>query len=1099
MASPPPGSPAPVPPPDGTPAPTAISWDPHGWTVVEPSGAPGVASRAASGVAQSQRGSQSATGAPGALDHAVGHRLGPYDILDVIARGGQGVVYKARHRELGTLVALKILLQHKAARAVQLFRQEAQVLARLRHPNLIVVTDLGEMMGVPFLAMDYVRGADLKSIVDQRGPLGFEEARAVVEPIARTLQFCHDRGLVHRDVKPQNILMEERTARPILIDFGLLKRAEQFEKEYGAIAPAAQPQSEAGGTPSFMAPEQTGATGFGAVGPRSDVYGLGSTLYYLLTGKFPLRGPTMLTTLKMVVAEVPVDPRVHRPDVPAVLAELCLKAMAKRQEDRPVSAEAFADVLRPRPPPEGDAEFYRQRGCARRDAGDLTGALSDFARAAEMLAPGDPLEQKLDEERRSVEAQLARRGETRPVVKLAAALAFILLAGVSAFAFLRGPPGIDWSDKTPPELTLAPPPEWDGGPLAVSCTVRDAQPKGVRWQLVIDGRPAGAPFEAAVGPTGRVDARLELASVTSGTIGSLRVTAVAEDRAGNTSRAEVEVPIRRQPPRIAIESPRDRLVTNARTVAVRAVVGSGRLRGGEVVLRAGDEERARLPLRVTAGNVVFLEALPLPGEDVDCVVEVRSTDLVGNTGRAAAALRVDRTPPELVVVAPAGEPVVREEEVRVQGRVRDASAVTVLLDGRALPVEGEGAFAGPFRLAREGRNEGRVVARDEAGNEAEVAVAAVRDRTPPRLLAVRRIPPEPEVTAERLSVVLVTDEACTATVAGSPARRDPDGRTHSLDVTLPLGKTSLGVVLTDSLGNTVRLEPPQLVVERVLPAVLRPAWWPLAPAQSEYAVEQQLVVAFENGLGMRFALIPPGTFRMGSPESEPGRETDEFAHEVALTRAFYAGANEVTNAQFRRFRPAHDSGEFRGKDLRGDEHPVVNVTLAEAREFCRWLDAQAGVEGVHRLPTEAEWERAYRAETDGPYFWGTAPGDGKAHANGAGLEAALYAGLEERDVFPFRDEWLATAPVGRLKPNAFGLCDMAGNAAEWVSDRFGSYPTELARDPVGPASGKHAVARGGSFAEGPFRCRAAFRQALADGRYPTIGFRVVANRAVLRR
>src|SRR6185369_6560233 len=103
-----------------------------------------------------------------------------------------------------------------------------------------------------FLAMDFVKGSDLKAVVGAKGPLGFDEARRVLAPIAHTLHFCHERGVVHRDVKPSNILIEEQTGRPILIDFGLLKRAERFEQEFGGVATPMMSGSELGGTPSFM-------------------------------------------------------------------------------------------------------------------------------------------------------------------------------------------------------------------------------------------------------------------------------------------------------------------------------------------------------------------------------------------------------------------------------------------------------------------------------------------------------------------------------------------------------------------------------------------------------------------------------------------------------------------------------------------------------------------------------------------------------------------------------------------------------------------------------------------------------------------------------
>ncbi|MEZ0230807.1 MAG: formylglycine-generating enzyme family protein, partial [Planctomycetota bacterium] len=134
----------------------------------------------------------------------------------------------------------------------------------------------------------------------------------------------------------------------------------------------------------------------------------------------------------------------------------------------------------------------------------------------------------------------------------------------------------------------------------------------------------------------------------------------------------------------------------------------------------------------------------------------------------------------------------------------------------------------------------------------------------------------------------------------------------------------------------------------------------------------------------------------------------------------------------------------------------------------------------------------------GRYFWGKGPEVAGDFANGADIAAATLIGMEEKDAFPVRDAWPVTAPIGKRSPNAFGLWDTIGNAAEWVSDRFGSYPSDSVKDPTGPEKGSQ-IARGGSFAEGPLRCRAAFRQGLSDGRHPTVGFRVVATKPIEKR
>ena len=270
--------------------------------------------------------------------------FGPYEILGEIARGGQGVVLRARHRELGHLVALKLLtggaaVQHKR------FRQEAKVLARLRHPHLARVTDLGERSGTPFLAMDLVEGADLASRVANSGPPPLAWSARIMALIGYTLHYCHQQGIVHRDLKPANVLIEAESERPVLVDFGLAQR----DAERMALGSLDQgPLSLTGelkGTPSFMAPEQASPERYGPVSPATDVYALGATLYFLLTGRPPFWGEGMVQTLRQVIAEPPPDPRQIVPGLPPALAQLCLRSLAKDPRQRPSDAAAAAREL----------------------------------------------------------------------------------------------------------------------------------------------------------------------------------------------------------------------------------------------------------------------------------------------------------------------------------------------------------------------------------------------------------------------------------------------------------------------------------------------------------------------------------------------------------------------------------------------------------------------------------------------------------------------------------------------------------------------------------------------------------------------------------
>jgi serine/threonine protein kinase/TPR repeat protein len=272
-------------------------------------------------------------------------QVGPYQVFEEIARGGQGVVLKARHASRGTVVALKLQLnadpQHHAR-----FQREAETLARLSHPNLLAVDGFGQLPnGTPFLAMEFVRGRDLSDMVRTHGRLGVEDLAEVLLPLADVLHYCHEQGVVHRDVKPQNVMLEAETGRVLLVDFGLIKRDRLRAAWSTQDRQSLTQEGTTLGTPSFMPPEQVSEE-YGRVDARSDVYALGALLYFLLTGRKPFDGESTVNVLMKVMSSPAPDPRAAVPSVPAPLAELCLRCMAKDMSERPASAAEFADALR---------------------------------------------------------------------------------------------------------------------------------------------------------------------------------------------------------------------------------------------------------------------------------------------------------------------------------------------------------------------------------------------------------------------------------------------------------------------------------------------------------------------------------------------------------------------------------------------------------------------------------------------------------------------------------------------------------------------------------------------------------------------------------
>jgi serine/threonine protein kinase len=257
-----------------------------------------------------------------------------YEILETIGRGGMGVVYKARQKSLDRMVAVKVILSghHAGAEEMRRFRTEAEAIARLQHPNILQVFELGEQNGQPFLVMEFCGGGSLARHL-KGGPMPAADAARLALTLAEATHHAHSHGIIHRDLKPANVLMTG-DGTPKISDFGLAKRLdEQGHTQTGAVM----------GTPSFMAPEQ--ATGSRNVGPATDTYALGAILYECLTGRPPYAGATAFETLQQVVGEAPTPPRRLAPSVPRQLEAIVLRCLEKEPSRRYASAKGLADDL----------------------------------------------------------------------------------------------------------------------------------------------------------------------------------------------------------------------------------------------------------------------------------------------------------------------------------------------------------------------------------------------------------------------------------------------------------------------------------------------------------------------------------------------------------------------------------------------------------------------------------------------------------------------------------------------------------------------------------------------------------------------------------
>ncbi len=305
-----------------------------------------------------------------------------------------------------------------------------------------------------------------------------------------------------------------------------------------------------------------------------------------------------------------------------------------------------------------------------------------------------------------------------------------------------------------------------------------------------------------------------------------------------------------------------------------------------------------------------------------------------------------------------------------------------------------------------------------------------------------------------------------------------------------------GTLLTDTGVAAPVVPEPSAGQRHPWVPVSPPSWAKVNREQIEAAARYRVPVAFENHIGLRFVIIPPGTFLMGSSDDEQGRRADETQHEVTLSRPFYIQITEVTNAQFRRcdvWRVGrdHDSGGFRGHSLDGDDHPAVQVSWDTASEFARWLSHEDRPRR-YVLPTEAQWESACRARAGSRFWWGAAATEGWrfANVNDARTKQSLRLMWDgwRRD-----DGHRVTAPVASYRPSRWGLYDMTGNVWEWCADWYGRYPSGPVVNPRGPRDGRARVLRGGSWLIGPALARSATR--VRDGpsaRSMNVGFRLVS-------
>ena len=444
-----------------------------------------------------------------------GQTFGSYRLEGLLGRGGMGEVYRARHLRLtNRLAAVKILPASFASDPdfLRRFEQEANNAASLDHPNILPVWDYGEQDGTPFLAMPLVPAGSLKELLERRGPLSPTEAERYLAPIADALDYAHSRGILHRDVKPANILLRE-DGRPQLADFGIAKAIEAGQAGEGLTGTGGGI-----GTPEYMAPEQIE----GRAEPRSDLYALGIALYQLLGGQLPYDGATPYeVALKQLGTPLP-PLRQLRPDLSPAIEATVARALAKDPAARYPTGRAFAAafheaIMRPDGVPVPAPGIYDQRTTPLQS---VSPQLSTGGRGVVPAVPVAPAFVPLPP---PAPQQRVRRNTSWPLL-IGALILAALIVGVGGVLALRTPAAPP--PPTPTRAAVVVPPV---DPTLTAVAALDA--------TTVAGINATATTNAAQGATATAVANAALATATASAVAAEGATATAVEGANATARA----------------------------------------------------------------------------------------------------------------------------------------------------------------------------------------------------------------------------------------------------------------------------------------------------------------------------------------------------------------------------------------------------------------------------------------------------------------------------------------------------------------------------------------------------------------------------------
>ncbi len=1024
--------------------------------------------------------------------------LGNYTILDKIGAGGMGQVFKAEHRRMKRIVAVKVLPTNmmKNPAVVARFEREVTAAAKLNHSNIVTAFDADNVNGIHLLVMEYVEGSDLSATVKKNGPLPVEQAVNYILQAARGLEAAHAEGIVHRDIKPGNLLLDKKGTVKIL-DMGLARIG-------GAAAGQAELTSTGTvmGTVDYMAPEQ--ALNTKAADARADIYSLGCTLYYLLTGKATYDGDTLMAKL-LAHRDQPIPSiRADRPEVPEQVEAIFNKMVAKKVEDRyQTMTEVIADFDELTDGRKSSSSASLSVGAA--SDSDLADFLDELA-----LPAGSTVQRSLPPVTRKRKVGGKKKNNKPLLIAGGVVGSLILVVGiVLSFSIGGRKPSADVPSaatqapaKESPKATVAAKQGWHGWPA-------DAP------------KPAIAPFDAT------------------------QATKYQQEWA-----AYLNVPID---------------YTNSIGMKFRLIppgefqMGSTQTEIEDALKGAADNEHYKSCIRseVPQHKVILTQPTYVGVHEVtqglyERVMGKNPSEFAatGNGKVQVAGLDTTRHPVEMASWNDAAEFCAKlsQQEKRKPCYFVAGETVT-MLDGSGyrLPTEAEWEFscragtttkfwtgdkdedllqAGWFGTNSSGRTHavGELKANpfglhDIHGNTWEW----VQDEWIPAYYGQFQEKPALDPGgALSTGVHRVFRGGCWNTGAFSCRATtrftfEPTPRhfnvSFRVSLSVPAVKETIAVRTTNlaNAGAAWHGWPTDAPKPAIAPFDAAQA----KKHQQEWAAYLKVPVDYTNSIGMKFRMIPPGEFLMGSTPAEIDEAlkldgavphfqvyvpSESPQHKVILTQPIYLGIHEVTQAEYKLVMgttPSYFSPTGPGNDgvagMDTGKFAVEALSWNDAAEFCAKLSQQEQRKPCYlrtgdtvkmldgdgyRIPTEGQWEFACRAGTTTRFWTGNQEPD-----------------LAQADWFRTNAGNRTHAP-GELKANPFGLFDVHGNVWEWVQDwwdpnYYGEFRDQPALDPKGPPfAGSQRVIRGGDWYNMPSDCRASRRRAADPSpREHLVGFR----------